>query len=652
MRFDFEAADTAAPAGLTSQALIAVAAVLEEDVPTVADGWEGRFREVFDVESLMHDAAPRPGRRPRRPRRPDPGQGGRGRRRADGLTVGTSACRPARLVLFEHARRRGRRPRRRRGDLDDALAAYRAGCDVEHRARTVDTTEVVRAFGAGLRDFGGWVGGVGQAFQDAIGSGEHGYDDVYTFGDDRVLEYLSLYLDPGRPLPGRPRGRGSWLAAAVGLDYDQDEPPVWIGYLAAGSNLGDVMGRCWPAAQARSPACRSTSLTVRVEARRWWSPATLRWPGRSAGSRPRSGCRSGRPRLATASRWVRRVGTGMAGIAGFADQWYAGAEQPLGERAGRAATAAASPRAAVSWGPRWSRASPMRAGAPVCATVAGIAGAFGGSWIGEQALPLIPWMDEHNPARRDLSAVTDSIASPGDVDPGVAATVDLTASDLALAATADDPPLHDEIERLLPDRDLLERVVTTGQAHPAPETTPTGTTIPAAREPAAGTTVGDDEAVRVSAGALGLVAFGTLAVWNGVLTWRGQQPVRWARHEAEHGPAWTVQRSRRQYQSTQGAAYVGVAGGAGFVVIAAGELVQGLLGQPRDWWLMWVAGIAGMALIGASVLFVLLYFWVGVPDRWRPPCQRGWEIVDGELRLVRPVSRAPPVASLRAGPWR
>jgi cell wall-associated NlpC family hydrolase len=60
VRFDFEAADTAArELELTSQSLIAAAALLEEDVPVVAGGWEGRFREVFDVESLMHDVAAR-----------------------------------------------------------------------------------------------------------------------------------------------------------------------------------------------------------------------------------------------------------------------------------------------------------------------------------------------------------------------------------------------------------------------------------------------------------------------------------------------------------------------------------------------------------------------------------------------------------------
>jgi hypothetical protein len=130
--------------------------------------------------------------------------------------------------------------------------------------------------------------------------------------------------------------------------------------------------------------------------------------------------------------------------------------------------------------------------------------------------------------------------------------------------------------------------------------------------------------------------FGALISWNGLMTWRGQQPRRWARHEAEHGPTWTLRGSRRQYRSLQGSAYAGLVGGPGFLLILGGAVVTQALGRPRDWWLMWATGIAGMALIWATVLFLLLYFWVGVPDHLRPPCQRGWEIVDGELRLVRP----------------
>jgi hypothetical protein len=135
---------------------------------------------------------------------------------------------------------------------------------------------------------------------------------------------------------------------------------------------------------------------------------------------------------------------------------------------------------------------------------------------------------------------------------------------------------------------------------------------------------------------LAALVLGAGGWWNGLKTWRGELPARWARHEAERGPTWTLWGSRRQYRSIAGSAYAGLVGCPGFLVILAGAVVTDLLGEPRDWWLNWVTGVAGMALVGAMVLFLLVYFWVGVPDRLRPPCQRGWEIVDGELRLVRP----------------
>jgi hypothetical protein len=58
--FDFEAADTAATElELTAQALFAIAALIETDAPDVTEDWTGRFREVFDVESVTHDMAAR-----------------------------------------------------------------------------------------------------------------------------------------------------------------------------------------------------------------------------------------------------------------------------------------------------------------------------------------------------------------------------------------------------------------------------------------------------------------------------------------------------------------------------------------------------------------------------------------------------------------
>jgi hypothetical protein len=397
--------------------------------------------------------------------------------------VGTSACRPERLVRFDgtlDAVADGLA--RRRGTLDDALAAYRATCDVDLRAPTVDTVEVLRGFGGGLRDFGNWVGGVGRAFKDAIGSGQHDYDEVYTFDDGRVLEYLSLYLDPGAdPYRGVTEGAGSWLAAGIGLDYDQDEPPAWIDYLAAGGTIGDVMSPLLQgSADGLSRLPQFASLTVRLEggglviygdealaaAFSAQLHARIRLPVGQAS------------RLATASTWVGRIGTGMAGVAGAADQWYADAGLPLGERVLRSGTRGAS-AAFGSVAGAWALTSlACGPGAPACATVAGIVGAFGGSWLFDEVTDELPWMDEPGPAERDLGEVRDRVAFPDAVDPAVAATVDLTASDLALGATAHDPALQLQVNRILPDRTVLERVVDTNAAHPAPETTPTRTTVP------------------------------------------------------------------------------------------------------------------------------------------------------------------------------
>ncbi len=37
-----------------------------------------------------------------------------------------------------------------------------------------------------------------------------------------------------------------------------------------------------------------------------------------------------------------------------------------------------------------------------------------------------------------------------------------------------------------------------------------------------------------------------------------------------------------------------------------------------------------------SAAGVIAYRLVELPDRLRPPCQRGWEVVDSDLVLVRP----------------
>jgi hypothetical protein len=57
-RFDLTAADTAVDELLlTAQSLLEAVALLETDIPVVTEDWEGRFREVFDVDAFRYDVA-------------------------------------------------------------------------------------------------------------------------------------------------------------------------------------------------------------------------------------------------------------------------------------------------------------------------------------------------------------------------------------------------------------------------------------------------------------------------------------------------------------------------------------------------------------------------------------------------------------------
>ncbi|MGH9233990.1 MAG: hypothetical protein ACRD0R_11715, partial [Acidimicrobiales bacterium] len=54
----FGAADAAADQLLlTSQSLLEAASVIELDIPVVTEDWSGRFREVFDIETLRQDVS-------------------------------------------------------------------------------------------------------------------------------------------------------------------------------------------------------------------------------------------------------------------------------------------------------------------------------------------------------------------------------------------------------------------------------------------------------------------------------------------------------------------------------------------------------------------------------------------------------------------
>jgi hypothetical protein len=137
-------------------------------------------------------------------------------------------------------------------------------------------------------------------------------------------------------------------------------------------------------------------------------------------------------------------------------------------------------------------------GAPVCSGVLGtggaILGALAGGVLGDKAADFLPWMDPHEPkpVEHDLGKLTDLIAGDGGhVDPSLSATVDLAASEMALADTASRPAYHATVASLLPDRAMLEHVALTGEtAPPVPTgTTTTTTTVPV---PAGGIPSRDD----------------------------------------------------------------------------------------------------------------------------------------------------------------
>jgi hypothetical protein len=135
---------------------------------------------------------------------------------------------------------------------------------------------------------------------------------------------------------------------------------------------------------------------------------------------------------------------------------------------------------------------------------------------------------------------------------------------------------------------------------------------------------------------LGMLSLMIWVVRNGVKTWRGEEPRPIEQHERTVGPWRSIWGTNRRYKTKLGSGYLGVVAGPGFVLIAATDLVRMTLGQGEDWGPWWTASCVGAFLVTVGAVGLLLYFWTGLPDCLRPPCQRGWEVVDGELVLVRP----------------
>jgi hypothetical protein len=126
---------------------------------------------------------------------------------------------------------------------------------------------------------------------------------------------------------------------------------------------------------------------------------------------------------------------------------------------------------------------------PVCSTALGVGGAIAGGLVGEATVEALPWMEPPPPGEHDLVAIADAVAADDfDVNARLAAHADLQASDLAVFATADDPLLSERVMTVLPDDDVLERIIAYDDPSAPPwvstGTTTTSTTAPAAPAPA------------------------------------------------------------------------------------------------------------------------------------------------------------------------
>ncbi|HEY7069301.1 MAG TPA: hypothetical protein VH479_04265 [Acidimicrobiales bacterium] len=434
------------------------------------------------------------------------------------MTEGSSSCRPARLLRFEEAVDAAIDGlRTRAGDLDDALRHYRHTCEKAYRAPTVGTEDVVRGFGTGARDWGRWTGDVARAFLDAaavdayIGNATTtDAEDVMTRSDSELLDYLGDELDEGEdPFRGIPAGAAAQLAAGLGLDYDQSDPPAWVDYLANGGNAMEVSGLLMEGtARTLAGLPASVPVVMRIEhgSVQLFADgsvvATFTETELLARLRVPS---AGAPGLAATGRWLGRAANVLAGVAAAGGQWQADAGMGTGSRVLRAATrGGTSVLGSMAGGAGGGAAGGALAGtvcgpgAPVCSGVLGtggaILGALAGGVLGDKAADFLPWMDPHEPkpVEHDLGKLTDLIAGDGGhVDPSLSATVDLAASEMALADTASRPAYHATVASLLPDRAMLEHVALTGEtAPPVPTgTTTTTTTVPV---PAGGIPSRDD----------------------------------------------------------------------------------------------------------------------------------------------------------------
>ncbi|MGH9186022.1 MAG: hypothetical protein ACRD0U_09445 [Acidimicrobiales bacterium] len=104
---------------------------------------------------------------------------------------------------------------------------------------------------------------------------------------------------------------------------------------------------------------------------------------------------------------------------------------------------------------------------------------------------------------------------------------------------------------------------------------------------------------------LGLLAAGLAATAMGVLHWTGRL------------------KPDARYQTFYGGMAAGIPGGLGWIVIAIGLGLRDGVGKPVDWGPWWVISIIGASLAMIGFLYMVVYYWFGVPNFLRPRPQRG-----------------------------
>lgn len=370
----------------------------------------------------------------------------------------TASCIPDRLIRFNETLQAAADGLVRRvNDLDEALSTYVASCDPAYVVDCRDAADSVSEWRGDYRAFGTWTADVGRAFEAADEKGGYVVDHLPAMWADDPFLGVPPPTDADDPIAG-----------------DQDGPPAWLDTLKETGDLAGISAELikgYAGVLAGLPdsvtvTVRITNGTVEILSD---GAVVARYTQLELTARlvtPRAG-----PGLTATGRWLGRAGNILGFVTSFAEQYTGDEGLPADERLLRAATkglgvggfAMAGATAGLACGP----------GAPVCSTVLAIGGGILGGIFGDKITDLLPWMDEPEPGEHDLGAIEDVIADPGDGDgPGDAtlAGVDLLASDVVRADTADDPELRTEIESILPDeQDLLDTI-------DPPEPTPTGTT--------------------------------------------------------------------------------------------------------------------------------------------------------------------------------